>query len=1052
MLRKIVLSLIVVLSCNLLGMAQNRQISGTVFDVNGAPIIGATVMVDGTQLGTTTGVDGDFSLSAPSEGAITVSYIGYESQTQAVAGKTNFKFSLAEDSQQLEQVMVVAFGKKRKQDLVGSVSAVDGSIIKNSQAASVSSALEGAVAGVQIVSESGQPGDDSSIVIRGVGSMSASNEALVVVDGTPFNGKLSDINPADIESIVVSKDAVSNSLYGSRAAGGVVMVTTKKGNKDKVNINFQGTWGVSSRAYNDYNMVTNPGEFYEMMWYGIRNTNWASGKTLDESAALATSTLLGEVGNYNAFIIPEGEDLVGLDGKLNSNAKLRYNDTFADALFNTSLRQEYVASASGGNDKNDYYVSMGYLDNDSYVLGSSYERLTTRVNVNSQLNPWLKVGTNVSYSKATQNGVQERNGTASNPFAVARDWAPIFPVHAYDAEGNMKYDAHGKPMYDAGNGETDGTKNRPTATNQNVIASMSEDIRETIYNNVTSRTYAQVNFLKHFTFTANYSHDFTNAYNTTYYTPLIGDGQSFNGRGTKTMNNVVTTNFNQILAFENTVNDIHSISAKAGHEYYNYTEDYFDGQKTNFYDPENPELVNGGEMQYMDSYQLNHNIEGYFAMADYSYDHKYYLSAAFRRDGTSRFLNRWGNFWSVGGAWRISSEQFMQNASWVDDLKLRASYGTQGNENLLLSSSDYKYIYTPYQDQYDVSWNGSALATNIAFFGNPDLTWEKQNTFDLGLDYRIFNRVYGSVEFFNRTTDDMLFRRTLPFSTAGREYNWENLGAMKNSGVEFEVNVDIIKNKDFSWTASLIGAHYRNEIVTLPEDNREEGITSGNFKLMEGKSRYEYFTNKYAGMDENGNPLWYMDEKDENGNLTGNQITTGKYADATKYYLDKSALPDLTGGFNTTLKYKGFDLSIATSFQLGGWAYDYEYLSGLSSSFYVGKNKDMWNTFNPETGEGSLPIWNANNSSNSFTQRSDLNLISASYFNIRNITLGYTLPKSWMQKIGVDGIRVFVNADNVALFSKRQGFDPRVAMSGQNDNYGGYSPMKVVSGGLNVTF
>ena len=976
-----------------------------------------------------------------------VSFVGM--QTQEVAIQPHVKVMLKANAELLDEVTVVAFGTKRKQDLVGSVSSVKNELISNSQATSVSNSLEGAVAGLQIVSSTGQPGADAAIVVRGIGSLSASNSALIVVDGVPFNGKLSDINPQDIASVNVSKDAVSNSLYGSRAAGGVVMITTKTGRRDKVAINLTGTWGVTQRAYKDYDMVTDPGEFYRLTWYGIRNTNWAAGKSLEEAGQLASQNLLNELGGYNSFIIPEGEFLVTPDGKLNPNARFRYKDTFADALFDDAFRQEYNVNASGGNDRTDYYVSMGFLDNDSYVISSDYERFTVRANINSQLKPWIKVGTNIGFSKATQNGVQERVGTASNPFDVARSWAPIFPVHAYDAQGNMKYNEDGTPMYDAGMGETDGTGNRPTAQNQNVVCSMSEDINRTEYNNLTSRSYIEFKFLNDFKFTANYSYDYTNMTSTNYYTPTIGDGQSFGGRSTKGSANATTTNFNQILSYNRFFNDIHHVSAKLGHEYYKYEENQLSGQKTNFFDPMNPELDNGGQIQSLGSYTVGHNIEGYFGMVDYDYNNTYYISAAFRRDGTSRFKDRWGNFWSVGAAWRISKENFMQGASsWLNDLKLRASYGTQGNENIL---PGYSYAYTPYQDQYQVTWDGSKLGYTPIFYGNPDLSWEKQKTIDVGIDFRLFDRVYGSFEYFHRRTDDMLFQRPLAFSTAGRPYNWENIGSMKNQGIEFDVNVDVIKNRDMKWTVSVVGSHYSNEVITLPEENRADGITSGTFKLMEGKSRYEYFTYKYAGMTEKGEPMWYIDEKDAEGNVIG-QKTTTEYSEATKYYLGKSALPDFNGGLNTTFAYKGIDVSIATAFQIGGWAYDSNYLDGMSSSFYVGHNKDMWKTYNPETGKGSLPIWNANVSGNSWLQSSDFNLIKASYFSIRNITVGYTLPKSLLSRIGIERLRVYATADNLALWSKRQGFDPRVAMTGGNGDFGGYSPMRVISGGINLTF
>lgn len=1034
---------------SVLAMAQNRIVTGTVTDPEGNPIEGAVVMIEGTNMGVATDRDGHYSISSPQDGTLVISLIGYEDANVPVNGRAAIDVVLNESSEYLDEVTVVAFGTKRKQDLVGSISTVKKDIVKNSQASSVTSALEGAVAGLQVISSSGQPGDDAAIYVRGIGSLSASNAALVVVDGVPFNGKLSDINPNDIESISVSKDAVSNSLYGSRAAGGVVMVTTKKGSPESLSIQFQGNWGVTSRAYKDYDMATDPGEFYRLTWYGIRNTQWASGASLEEAALYASQNLLSELGYYNAFKgIPEGEYLVGTDGSLNPNAQLRYSDSFYDAMFKNSFRQEYNVSASGGNDRTDYYLSLGYLDNESYVLGSSYDRFTARVNVNSQLRKWIKVGTNIGYSRTTQNGVNESSGAASNPFSVARSWAPIFPVHAYDADGNMKYNEDGSPMYDSGRGETDGTTTRPTATNQNVIANLNEDIRRSRYNNLTSRSYVEVKFLKDFTFTANYSYDFTNQESTVYYTPTIGDGQSFGGRGTQGSYNTSTTNFNQILAYDKVLSGKHYISAKLGHEYYSYRYKHLEGQKTNFFDPSNPELVNGGQIQSLDSYSADHNIEGYFAMADYNFSHKYYLSAAFRRDGTSRFLDKWGNFWSVGAAWRISAEKFMSGAShWLNDLKLRASYGTQGNENIL---PGYIYGYTPYQDLYSVTWDGSQLGYSVSFYGNPDLTWEKQKTFDAGLDFRFWDRLYGTVDYFYRVTDDMLFQRPLATSS-GRPYNWENIGAMENSGIEFELNVDIFNRDDLRWTVSLVGSHYDNKILTLPEENRADGITSGAFNLREGKSRYEYYTYKYAGMNERGQGMWYMDVLDDQGNVVETTTTT-EYQNATKYFIGKSALPDFNGGLSTSFYFKGIDVSIATAFQIGGWAYDYSFLDGMSSSYYVGHNKEMWKTFNPETGTGEYPIWNANDASNSFTQTSDLNLVKASYFSIRNITVGYTFPKKWMEKIKVQSLRVYFTADNLALFSARQGFDPRVSMSGSNSDFSGYSPMKVISGGINITF
>ena len=674
-----------------------------------------------------------------------------------------------------------------------------------------------------------------------------------------------------------------------------------------------------------------------------------------------------------------------------------------------------------------------------------------RANVNTQLFKWLKVGMNISYAKTSSNGLNETSGAAGNPFDVARGWAPIFPVHAYDAEGNMKYNEDGTPMYDNGMKVTDGTLNRPTATNQNIICNLNEDIRKSTYNNLSTRSYAEVKFLRDFTFTVNYAYDLNMGIGTTFYTPTIGDGQSFGGRGTKSSAMAETMTLNQLLAYRKEIGN-HHIEALAGHEYYKRSGESLSGQKTQFFDPSNPELDNGGEVQSLGSTKYLHNIEGYFLKADYDFAHRYYLSGAVRRDGTSRFLDRWGTFWSVGAAWRLSTESFMAGASsWLDDLKLRASYGTQGNENIGTG-----YMYTPYQDQWAVSWDGTSLGISQAFYGNPDLTWEKQKTFDVGVDFSFFGRrLYGNIDYFYRRTDDMLYQRTKAMSS-GRPYNWENIGDMQNQGVEFEINVDAVKRRDVQLTVSLIGSHYRNKVLSLPEEYKENGLISVHQRLFEGKSRYEYYMYRYAGVNEEGQPLWYYRVLDDKGNPTGELATTSDYNKVSgspihKFDLGKSALPDFQGGLNIALRLYGFDLSIATAFQIGGYVYDGTFAGTMSSGFYGGHNRELWNTWNPETMSGEYGIWNNQSQSSSFTQSSDLFLTSASYFSIRNITLGYTFPTKWMQKLGIESARVFVVADNVALFSARKGLDPRTSMSGQAD-FGGYAQIRTISGGINLNF
>ena len=919
------------------------------------------------------------------------------------------------DTEILDEVTVVAYGTKRKQDLVGSISSVKNEIISNSQATSVSNALEGAVAGLQVVSSSGQPGQDANIVLRGIGSISASNNALIVVDGVPFNGKLSDINPTDIASVNVSKDAVSNSLYGSRAAGGVVMITTKTGRKDKVAINFNGSWGVAQRAYKDYDMATDPGEFYRLSWYGLRNTYWAAGNSIEESNLAASQDLLGELGNYNAYIIPQGEYLVTPDGKLNPNARPRYNDSFADALFDNAFRQEYNVSASGGNDRTDYYVSMGFLDNDSYVLGSSYERFTARANVNSQLKSWLKVGTNVGYSKATQNGVQENAGAASNPFEVARSWAPIFPVHAYDAEGNMKYYEDGSPMYDAGNGETDGTSKRPTATNQNVIANMKEDIRETVYNNLTSRSYLEISFLKNFKFTANYSYDFTNSSQTVFYTPLIGDGQSFGGRGTKGSYNTTTTNFNQILAYSNVFGDNHHLSAKIGHEYYKYEYQYLAGQKTNFFNPNNPELDNGGQMQYINSYTANHNIEGYFGMADYDYSNKYYLSAAFRRDGTSRFLDRWGNFWSVGAAWRISNEAFMEKITPINIFKIRASYGLSGWDGNL-SHELWRQSYG-YAAGYNFGENAGSVSGgsegNLPVVG---LVAEKSQKATFGFDLSALNnRLNATVEgFYEKRSDILVSGANSTSGIIGVTVGQVNEGIYKYRGFDASLNWND-KAGDFHYSIGATMSYLNSEVVNVNQAYQEYDYlyTKGNrVGQMYGLEAIGFFNsqqeiNNSPQQTFSGIAPGDVKYKDQNGD---NRIDE---KDVVKMF--GSSLPRFYFGFNLNFSYKRFELSA-----------DFQGMTGvtvslLDSPLYrpLVNNGNISNTFlneevywTPENkAKATMPRLTTQENQNNY-RASSLWYRDGSFLKLRNLLVAYTFPKSQTR---FADLQVFVQGTN--LFS-----------------------------------
>lgn len=1052
--RKFLLSIFAssLLAVNL--MAQNQRVSGTVTSDEGAAIAGVTVVVKGTNIGTVTNATGKYSINAAKDAVLRFTFVGMQEQEVAVAGQSVVNVKMISDATDIEDVVVTAFGTTKRKDLTGSVATVSADQISKQQVTSVTKALEGTVAGIQVTASSNQPGKDAKISIRGIGSLYSGTSALIVLDGTPYNGSLSDINPADIESMSISKDATSNSLYGSRAANGVVFVTTKKGLRNAPRITIGSRVGINSRAVSEYDIIKSPGEYFEIQWRGLRDSKWVeNGGDLSAAGLYASQELLGQHGNYNPFSFSSQYLIDPTTGKLDKSAKQLYTDRLQDELFQNSMRQEHNFSISGGDDKSDYYLSLGYLQDDSYVLESGFERYNVRLNVNSQLKKWIKVGGNLAYARANQNSILESSKAANGAFNTALTWEPVYPVFARDSNGKIKRDENGKKIYDLGTGQTDGTTLRPGTMNNNIIASLQEDVRDIKRNNMSGRGYVNIYFLKNFTFSLNASVDYESAAERTFYNPKYGDGITPKGRIYKYNTDDYTTNLNQILSYQTSICDKHNITVLAGHEYYKYSYDYAYMHKTNIFNPSNSHLNNAGEMQEIDGYVQDHRIEGYFGKAEYNYNSKYYFSGSVRSDGTSRFKNDpWGTFWAVGASWRITQESFMESTSgWLNELKLRASYGTQGNEAVLNSNGTQQYY--PYTDQYKVTISEGVLGTEITYYGNPTLTWEKQNTFDVGVDMRLFNRVSLTVDYFDRLSDGLIFKRSQDISS-GRPYNWENVGKMRNSGVEFDLKVDILNKGDFRWDVSLNGYHYKNKMISLPAEYKEAGMPMASQRIFEGKDIYRWELLQYAGIDpQTGKSLWYMDKKEEDGKIT--KVTTNDQTKAKKYLLDKTALPTFNGGLSTNFRWKNIDFSVITSFQIGGYGYDYDYAQLNSSNFPMNRLKEYWKSWDPANPKANaLPIMDSNDAG--VSAASDRFLISKSYFNLRNVTLGYTFPSVWMKKIGIESIRLYAACDNVAFASKRKGYDPRQSIGGQSisDTQNGtyYSPIRTTSLGLNINF
>ncbi|MDE5622067.1 MAG: SusC/RagA family TonB-linked outer membrane protein, partial [Alistipes sp.] len=791
-------------------------------------------MVDGTHVGTTSNADGSFTISAPVDGSLTISFIGYQTKTVAVAGKTRLDIALAEDTQSIDDVIVVAFGTAKKEAFTGSAKMIQSDDLVKTQSSNVQDALVGKVSGVQFASPSGRLGSGQTIYVRGYGSMSAGNTPLWVVDGVPYEGDINNINTADIESISVLKDAASNALYGARGANGVIMVTTKRAKAGEATVTFDGKWGVNTRALRNYDIVDNAGEYYEMHYKSLYNYYTLSQEYDAVSANIAANKLLtsndaGGLG-YNVMTVPAGQNLIGTNGKLNPLATegrvVDYNgkqymlmpDNWLDEIYkSSSFRQEYNVNVSGATDRANFYASLGYLDNTGIIDGSSMERYTARLRADYQAKKWLKVGGNMSYTHFLWNNGNaiddEGEADGGNAFATAMQMAPIYPVYMRDGQGNIMIDQYGMKLYDTGDGRNGG------ALRSN--GGMSNDLQDVQLNKYisegnafTANGFADINLYTGLKLTLNGSVAVDETRGTQVMNPFYGQFAESGGLVYKSHSRDIVYNLQQLLSYSNTFAGKHNVDILLGHEMYNRKQYGLYANKTVMFSPDNLELSGATvDSSRSGSSVLEYNNEGYFFRAQYDYDGKYYFSGSYRRDASSRFHpdHRWGNFWSMGAAWIISKENFMAGTSdWLSMLKLKASYGSQGNDNLG-STADSYYRYTDY---YSIESDGAGGVTSVlAQKGNPDLTWETNSNLNVGVEFGFWNdRLSGGIDFFNRKTSDMLFQLAVPIE-AGYTSIFTNIGDMVNRGVEIELNADLIRTQNLVWDFSVNMTHYKNKLV-----------------------------------------------------------------------------------------------------------------------------------------------------------------------------------------------------------------------------------------------
>jgi TonB-linked SusC/RagA family outer membrane protein len=992
-------------------------------------------------------------------------------QTQEAAIKSVMKIVLKNDSEVLDEVMVVAFGTAKKSSFTGAATVVGAEELSKHVTTNVANALVGSTPGLQLRGGSGAPGaSQGSIKIRGIASMYADTDPLIVVDGAPYSASLSNIPQEDIESVTVLKDAASAALYGARGAAGVILVTTKSGKNKQAQVNVDVKWGANSRAVQDYETISDPGQYYETV-YGQYYNYYYYGRGLDAATANASAnnTMLNHLG-YNIYTVPDGEYLIGANGKLNPNATLGRTyeangetyymtaDNWHDAAYKTALRQEYNVSVTGSSDKGSFYASMGYLDEDGVIEFSGYNRLSARLKADYQAKKWLKLGANVSYvnSKTESNPNMGTAWNSANLMYYTTYIGPIYPIYVrvLDTNGNptIRTDANGNPQYDYGVAAT----NYPGITRTflstgNPLGSNRYNESLTKGNKLNGNFTVDINFTDFLKFNATSTLDWGNTNASYLDNMLYGSKVSVNGQIDKRQTNTVRQNHVQTLTYFDQFGK-HNVNVMLGHEYYDINTSYLRALGQGLFSQDIPELNAAAKTVESNSYSSEYNVEGYFGSVQYNYDDKYFGSASYRRDASSRFAkaNRWGNFWSVGGAWLISKEKWC-NASWIDQLKLKASIGQQGNDNI----EDYAYT-----DLYDLTASSDTnMSASFARLGNSDITWETTTNFNVGLEFSLFgNRLSGSIDYYNKKTTDLLFWLSVPESAGTRGY-YDNIGDIRNSGIELSLQGTLIHTKDVDWTVQYNISHNSDKILKLPDSKKEllGGFVSSRKWYKEGGSLYNYMLPEYAGPNEKGEATYWVDAELGEGvtNRPGknHSYTTTNPNNATQYE-QGSSLPDVYGGFGTSISFYGFDASVTFDYQIGGQVMDYVYQSLMSNNAEAkdagaAVHKDILKSWTPNNTSSSIPRYQYGDQYTVAT--SNRWMTNASYLNFQSFTVGYTLPKKLLTAYGISKLRVYATGENLCFWSARKGFDPRYSY-GATETVNVYSPVRTIMGGIQLTF
>ena len=1065
-----------------LAFAQQKTITGTVTDQSNVPLPGVNVVINGTSTGTQTDFDGNYSILANQGDVLVFSYVGFQEMSVKVGASSTINTSMVA-GEELDEVVVTGFGNVSKSSFTGSAKVVAGDELSKKSFTNVSQALAGEAAGVAVFNTTGQPGSVSTVRIRGFGSINGSQAPLYIVDDAPFGGSLNDINPNDIKSVTVLKDASATSLYGARGVNGVIVITTKKG-EGKNNLNVSVKTGTNYQGIKRYETIRSPEEYIGISWEGIYQRGLLENNG-DQAAAInyANSNLFegnnADVSDispvYNMWNVSDSgaagvsELIDPTTGTVRPGVTRRYTpENWGDFAFQSSNRTEANVSLSNSGENSSVYASFGYIDDIGYANNTDYKRLNGRVTATNRVLDIIDAVTTINYAQSETN----TNGTSTDSgsqFWWIDNIPTIYPLYRRDADGNRIPDPiYGGSLFDYG--LEDG---RGFGFATNGVADSEININSAKGNSVNFNNDLKIAIVDGLTFENNFGYQYLMDedidLNERFYSPAKGEGGRVSRARTEIKNYTLRTG----LRYTKSFGDL-NLSAFVSHVATEYEFNYLFASRSNLVTSFGTDISNGVVNNPSDGFTRNEKTESYIANVTLDFENKYYLNGTFNRDASSRFVNeKWGNFYAIGGAWIMSKEDFLQSADAIDFLKLKASYGVIGNSD---TDGSYGGLYPGY-NIYSINNLNNNISLAFAVRGNADLTWESSNQFNTGLEFELFNFVDASVEYYRKTTTDMFFTRNVGPSN-GFATIQVNDGEMLNSGVEFDLDFKVVNTPKFRLNVGINGQLLNNELVALPIDpttgEEQRFDQEGSYGRTAGRSLYDWYMPVYAGVNsDNGAAQWerYFDDVDNNGeygsgdviitSLTGYQNDnpdativqdiTEVYAEAADRFVDKTAIPDISGAFRLNASYGGFTLSALFNYSLGGYSYDGAY-ANLMDNDYAGTNNfstDIRNRWMAPGDVTDIPRQDArfqiqqSATSTRFLTKSD-------FLALNNIRLGFDMPTTFVERMGLKNLNLFVTGDNLALWSQRTGFNPSTSVTGNSSIYT-YSPLSTIVFGVNLT-